>query len=63
MIVREAYRDKTLDLCRQHYNGGLPAPAGSPPLGPVLSAQSLLPCDWCRLERAASDPSVLGWDD
>lgn len=58
MIVREAYRDRSVACCRGHYNGELPMPADAPPLGEVQDARNHEPCEWCHVRE-----DVPGDDD
>lgn len=44
MIVRLAYHDSTIAICRKHYDAPL---KGTPPLGPVEDARNS-GCDTCR---------------
>jgi hypothetical protein len=49
MLVRLAYIDRQISICRKHYND---PPEGCPPLGEVQDARRS-DCEWCERERAA----------
>jgi len=47
MIVREAYRNITLPVCRAHYDGRLALPGWAPSLGRVQDARDDDGCLFC----------------
>lgn len=50
MVVKEAYRDRTHSVCRDHYAH---PPIDAPTLGPVQDARDNQPCEFCPEERYA----------
>lgn len=62
MIVSEAYRtDRTMSLCRDHYDGRKPAPADAAPPGQVQDARDDVPCEWCEAAVVAHGYSFTEW--
>ena len=59
MIVREAYRDVTHRICRDHYSGVKSLPANAPPLGPVEDARDT-GCQWCERSDSGTPPEYRG---
>jgi len=57
MIVRHAYTDERIRICRPHYEGRRPLPEDAPPLGPVLDARGWWGCRFC--EQDQDSPATL----
>ncbi|HEX6938678.1 MAG TPA: hypothetical protein VF158_04650 [Longimicrobiales bacterium] len=51
MIVRHAYTDEQIRICRPHYEGARPLPEDAPPLGPILDARGWWGCRFCEQEQ------------
>lgn len=56
MIIREAYRDRRLSICRRHYAR---PPSSAPILGPVVSTLDIEPCEFCQREVTDRDIQAL----